>query len=119
MGPTNEVHVGRPATAVVEIAACDDQTAFAVQKLLAARWATSTATHTTRDPGQPGVRLLCYLDVRQEPVPDRDGLWRIAPWHMTEGSGLRTLDYDLLPSRQRIHWVSRTRGIQLPASDGA
>ncbi|MFJ1975423.1 DUF6207 family protein [Streptomyces sp. NPDC087903] len=29
-------------------------------------WATSTADRTTRDPGQPGVRLRCYLDVHQE-----------------------------------------------------
>ncbi|WP_281194652.1 DUF6207 family protein [Streptomyces yerevanensis] len=48
------------------MAACDDQTAFAVQELLAARWATAAADRTTRDPGQPGVRLRGYLDVRQE-----------------------------------------------------
>ncbi|KAB2977478.1 hypothetical protein F8R89_01175 [Streptomyces sp. SS1-1] len=40
-----------------------------------------------------------------EPVPDRDGLWMIAPWHLTEGSGLRTLEFSLLPTRQRIHWI--------------
>lgn len=66
MGPISKVHVEQPGLAVVEIAACDDQTAFAVQELLAERWATSTADRTTRDPGQPGVRLLCYLDVRQD-----------------------------------------------------
>ncbi|MFF0163699.1 DUF6207 family protein [Streptomyces sp. NPDC005263] len=43
--------------AVVEIAACVGQTAFADQELLAKRWATATADRTTRDPGQPGVRL--------------------------------------------------------------
>ncbi|MER7224027.1 DUF6207 family protein [Streptomyces rubradiris] len=36
--------------------------------MLAGRWATA-AEHTTRDPGQPGVRLRCYLDLRQE-LPD-------------------------------------------------
>ncbi|GED90643.1 DUF6207 family protein [Streptomyces sp. 6-11-2] len=65
MEPINEAHVAEPGLAVVEIAACDDQTAFAVQELLAARWATATADRTTPDPGQPGVRLRCYLDVRQ------------------------------------------------------
>ncbi|MFE9312890.1 DUF6207 family protein [Streptomyces sp. NPDC088353] len=45
--------------------ACDDQTAFAIPELLATRWATATADRTTRDPGQPEVRLRCYLDVRQ------------------------------------------------------
>ncbi|WP_435876797.1 DUF6207 family protein [Streptomyces achromogenes] len=38
--------------------------------MLAGRWATTTAEHTTRDPGQPGVRLRCYLDLRQK-LPDR------------------------------------------------
>ncbi|MFM9700958.1 DUF6207 family protein [Streptomyces europaeiscabiei] len=66
MGPINEVHVEQPGLAVVEIAACDDQTALVLQELLAARWATATADRTTRDPGQPGVRPRCYLDVRQE-----------------------------------------------------
>lgn len=38
----------------------------AVQELLATRWATATADRTTRVAGEPGVRLRCYLDVRQE-----------------------------------------------------
>ncbi|MEV7427737.1 DUF6207 family protein [Streptomyces sp. NPDC091212] len=37
--------------------------------LLADRWATATAQRTTRDAGQPGVRLRCYLDLRQPAVP--------------------------------------------------
>lgn len=69
MGPISNVHMEQPGLAVVEIAAYDDQTAFAVQELLAARWPTSTADRTTRDPGQSGVRLPCYLDVRQEINP--------------------------------------------------
>ncbi|MFG2691704.1 DUF6207 family protein [Streptomyces sp. NPDC048405] len=32
---------------------------------LAARWATTSVERTTRDAGQPGVRLRCYLDLRQ------------------------------------------------------
>ncbi|MFF8973669.1 hypothetical protein [Streptomyces sp. NPDC014995] len=72
-----------------------------------------------RDNGSTDRWDLVLTGCPVEPFPDRDGLWRIAPWHLTEGSGLRTLDYSLLPSRQRIHWVSRARGIQLPAPDGA
>ncbi|MFE2648200.1 DUF6207 family protein [Streptomyces nigra] len=65
MGPINDTHVAQPGLAVVEIAAADDETAFAFQEALAARWATATADRTTRSPGEPGVRLRCYLDLRQ------------------------------------------------------
>lgn len=57
--------MAEPGLAVVEIAAADDATALAVQEALAARWATAVADHTTRELGEPGVRLRCYLDVRQ------------------------------------------------------
>lgn len=67
MKPINETHLSEPGLAVVEVAAADDQTAFAVQELLAGRWATAAADHTTRVPGEPGVRLRCYLDLREEP----------------------------------------------------
>ncbi|MFE2381096.1 hypothetical protein [Streptomyces misionensis] len=72
-----------------------------------------------RDNGSTDRWDLVLTGAPIEPVPDRDGLWRIAPWHLTEGSGLRTLEYSLLPSRQRLHWVSRARGITLPAPDAA
>ncbi|GAA2386396.1 hypothetical protein GCM10010255_12160 [Streptomyces coeruleofuscus] len=51
---------------VVDVAAADDHTAFAFQQALASRWATATTDRTTHDPGQPGVRLRCYLDLRQD-----------------------------------------------------
>ncbi|MFF4787805.1 DUF6207 family protein [Streptomyces griseorubiginosus] len=65
MKPINEVHVSEPGLLVVDVAAADDTTALAFQKLLADRWATATATSTTRVAGEPGVRLRCYLDLRQ------------------------------------------------------
>ncbi|MGW2291578.1 DUF6207 family protein [Streptomyces phaeochromogenes] len=69
MGPINETYVAEPGLAVVEVIATDDNTALTVQQLLATRWATATADRTTREPGQPGVRLRCYLDVRQDLTP--------------------------------------------------
>ncbi|MFJ9713893.1 DUF6207 family protein [Streptomyces sp. NPDC101234] len=33
--------------------------------MLADRWATAPAQRTTRDAGEPGVRLRCYLALRQ------------------------------------------------------
>ena len=67
MQQINEAHVAVPGLAVVEVAAADDETAFAVQELLAARCAIAPADRTTREPGEPGVRLRCFLDLRQEP----------------------------------------------------
>jgi uncharacterized protein DUF6207 len=66
MDPINETHVSEPGLLVVDVAAADDATALAFQQLLADRWATATAEQTTRDAGQPGVRLRCYLDLRQQ-----------------------------------------------------
>ncbi|MEU5445141.1 DUF6207 family protein [Streptomyces griseofuscus] len=39
--------------------------------MLAERWAT--AEHARRDPGEPGVRLRCYLDLRQ-PLDSQQGI---------------------------------------------
>ncbi|MFE9813071.1 DUF6207 family protein [Streptomyces sp. NPDC005548] len=62
-----DAHVAEPGLAVVEIAAADDATAFAIQQLLAERCATARADRTTREPGEPGVRLRFYADLRQAP----------------------------------------------------
>ncbi|MDT0567018.1 DUF6207 family protein [Streptomyces sp. DSM 3412] len=58
-----------PGLLVVDVAVADDDTALAFQQLLAERWATATAERTTRDAGEPGVRLRCYLDLRQPISP--------------------------------------------------
>ncbi|MFJ4519007.1 DUF6207 family protein [Streptomyces sp. NPDC088770] len=65
MDPINEAHVSESGLVVVDVVAADDVTALAFQQLLAGRWATPPAQHTTRDAGEPGVRLRCYLDLRQ------------------------------------------------------
>ena len=67
MKPINDGHVAESGLAVVEVAAADDETAFAVQELLATRWAIARADRTTHEPGEPGVRLRCYLDLKQQP----------------------------------------------------
>ncbi|MFE7029997.1 DUF6207 family protein [Streptomyces sp. NPDC057621] len=66
MKPINDAHVARPGLAVVEIATADDATAFTLQHLLAAHCAIAPADRTTREPGEPGVRLRCFLDLHQE-----------------------------------------------------
>ncbi|GGQ88444.1 DUF6207 family protein [Streptomyces althioticus] len=67
MRPINDAHVAEPGLAVVEVAAADDETAFAIQEMLATRYAVAAADRTTHEPGEPGVRLRCYLDLRQQP----------------------------------------------------
>ncbi|MER7485112.1 DUF6207 family protein [Streptomyces sp. NPDC126497] len=53
MRPLNDAHVAEPGLAVVEVAAADDETAFAFQELL--------PTHARRSAGkpQPSVRPNC------------------------------------------------------------
>ncbi|MGQ4389884.1 DUF6207 family protein [Streptomyces sp. SAS_270] len=65
MDPINETYVSWPGLVVVDIATADDATAFAFQQLLADRWTTAPALHAMRDAGEPGVRLRCFLDLRQ------------------------------------------------------
>ncbi|WP_449352105.1 DUF6207 family protein [Streptomyces shaanxiensis] len=67
MRPIYDSHVEEPGLAVVEVAAADDATAFAVQNLLAVHCAIASANRTVREPGEPGVRLRLSLDLRQEP----------------------------------------------------
>src|SRR3954452_17234903 len=56
-----DANVAEPGLTVVEVAAADDETALTVQQLLAARCAIAPADRTTREPGEPGVRLRCFL----------------------------------------------------------
>ncbi|MYV48406.1 DUF6207 family protein [Streptomyces sp. SID2888] len=66
MNPIEDVHVAESGLLVVEVAAADDDTAFAFQAAISKRWATARAERTTREPGESGVRLRCYVDLRQE-----------------------------------------------------
>ncbi|MFJ3644459.1 DUF6207 family protein [Streptomyces murinus] len=63
MRPIRDVHVAEPGLLVVDLAASDDDTAFAFQDAIAQRWATAPAEASTREPGEPGVRLRCYVDL--------------------------------------------------------
>ncbi|MGV9351685.1 DUF6207 family protein [Streptomyces spiralis] len=72
--PIQETHVAELGLLVIDVAGADDETVFAFQNAVAQRWATATSECTTRDPGQPGVRLRLYADLRQAlPRPAADG----------------------------------------------
>ncbi|WP_254399468.1 DUF6207 family protein [Streptomyces sp. AC602_WCS936] len=64
MEAVNDVHVSEPGLVVVDVAAADDDTAFAFHAVPAAQWVTTSVERTTREAGQAGVRLRCYLDMR-------------------------------------------------------
>ncbi|MFF4761045.1 DUF6207 family protein [Streptomyces sp. NPDC001292] len=49
----------------MEIATCDDQTALRRPGAACHAVGDRDGGPYDRDPGQPGVRLRCYLDVRQ------------------------------------------------------
>jgi hypothetical protein len=66
MREINEAHVALPGLAVVEVAAADDETAFAIQELLAARCAVAPADRTAREPGESGVRLRFFLNLHDD-----------------------------------------------------
>ncbi|MFG3134253.1 DUF6207 family protein [Streptomyces tendae] len=57
--------MSEPGLTVVDVATVDDETAVAGHAAVVARWATTSVEHTFRDAGQAGVRLHCYLDLRQ------------------------------------------------------
>jgi hypothetical protein len=82
-----DVHMAKPGLLVVEAAAADEETALAFERVIAGRWATAAADEETvlaferavagrwattdahrspRVPGQSGVWLRFFLDLRQE-----------------------------------------------------
>ncbi|MGW2891871.1 DUF6207 family protein [Streptomyces griseoruber] len=65
MDPIREAHLSEPGLLVIDVAGFDDATVFAFQAAIARTWGTSTVECTTRDAGQPGVRLRMYTDLRQ------------------------------------------------------
>ncbi|WP_247706345.1 DUF6207 family protein [Streptomyces liliiviolaceus] len=67
MDAIQETHLSEPGLLVLDVAGLDDTTVYAFQDAIARTWA-ATVDRTTRDPGQPGVRVRMYVDLRQ-PLP--------------------------------------------------
>ncbi|MEW2573278.1 DUF6207 family protein [Streptomyces sp. NPDC047070] len=67
MDAIQETHLSEPGLLVLDVAGPDDATVYAFQDAIARTWA-ATVDRTTRDPGQPGVRVRMYVDLRQ-PLP--------------------------------------------------
>jgi hypothetical protein len=65
MDPIDEAHLAESGLLVIDVAGLDDETVLAFQRVIAGAWATATSKSTFRDPGQPGIRLRLYADLRQ------------------------------------------------------
>ncbi|MEU9397605.1 DUF6207 family protein [Streptomyces sp. NPDC048324] len=65
MEPIQQAHLAEPGLLVIDVAGADDATVMAFQDAIAQMWAMATAERTTRDPGQPGVRIRMYSGLRQ------------------------------------------------------
>jgi hypothetical protein len=65
VAPGRSSALAEPGQVVIEVAGLNDDTVFALQKAIAQTWATAISENTFRDPGQPGVRLRLYADLRQ------------------------------------------------------
>lgn len=63
--PIREVHLSEPGLLVIDVAGADEATVMAFQDAVARTWGTAAAERTTRDPGQPGVRIRLYTDLRE------------------------------------------------------
>ncbi|MFE9942022.1 DUF6207 family protein [Streptomyces hirsutus] len=71
MKPIRDEHLAESGLVVVDVAAADNDTAFAFQAALAGRWATATADRTARAPGE--ARRAAALLPGPAPGPHRRG----------------------------------------------
>ncbi|MFJ1551914.1 DUF6207 family protein [Streptomyces sp. NPDC088246] len=65
MTEINELHLSESGLVVLDIAARDEATLMTVMADLQERWATSGISGVQRVPGEPGVRVRVYADVRR------------------------------------------------------
>jgi hypothetical protein len=70
-----------------------------------------------RDNGTTDVWELELTGTPVQPHQSRDAVWVVTPYNIVHGGGLRCMEYNLLPPRRRIHWISRVEKRQLPAPE--
>ncbi|MFF3277150.1 DUF6207 family protein [Streptomyces chrestomyceticus] len=67
MKPISEAQIAGPGLAVVEVVAVDEETAAAAAQAVCALWWSSGTSRPWRVPGEPGVRVRAYVDIRRAP----------------------------------------------------
>lgn len=79
------------------------------------RVTATISVHDDRDNGITDEWHLSLTGCPFQPHSTRDSAWVEVPYNAVEGEGLRSLEYDLLPPRQRNHWISRSAGRRVPS----
>ncbi|MFF9143921.1 DUF6207 family protein [Streptomyces sp. NPDC014861] len=59
------IHLTEPGLVVVDITAADEETLQAAAEQLVRRWTTSGTPKPRRIPGEPGVTVRLYADLRR------------------------------------------------------
>ncbi|CAM5520795.1 MULTISPECIES: DUF6207 family protein [Streptomyces] len=67
MKPISEAQIAGPGLAAVEVVADDEKTATAAAQAVCALWWSSGPSQPWRIPGEPGVRVRAYVDIRRAP----------------------------------------------------
>ncbi|MFH8577096.1 DUF6207 family protein [Streptomyces zaomyceticus] len=65
----DDQHIAEPGLIVLDITAADEGTLQTVMGSLQQQWATSGISPVRRTPGEPGVTVRMYADVRRQPDP--------------------------------------------------
>ncbi|MFI2241121.1 DUF6207 family protein [Streptomyces chrestomyceticus] len=67
MKPISEAHLAGPGLAAVDVVAGDEETAAAAARALCSLWWSSGPSRPWRVPGEAGVRVRAYVDIRRAP----------------------------------------------------
>ncbi|AJC53410.1 DUF6207 family protein [Streptomyces noursei] len=64
----HEEHVSEPGMVVIDVTAADEATATLAAAELGRLWRSSGPSAPWQTPGQPGVSVRAYLDLRHRPL---------------------------------------------------
>ncbi|MET7802722.1 DUF6207 family protein [Streptomyces decoyicus] len=65
----SQEHLREPGLVVIDVTAADEATATEAATALGELWLSSGPSTPRRTPGQPGVTVRAYADLRRDPLP--------------------------------------------------
>ncbi|GAA2603189.1 DUF6207 family protein [Streptomyces tubercidicus] len=69
LGEISEEHLSEPGLVVIDITAADEATAIEAAAALGGLWLSSGPSAPWRTPGEAGVTVRAYADLRRAPLP--------------------------------------------------